>query len=153
MALGVGDRVEFLGPQPLDVVRSELRQARLFVQHSVVAANGDSEGSPVSIAEAAATALPVVATRHAGIPELVLDGLTGLLVSERDAEAMGEAMARLLADGTLAGEMGRAARQHAVAEFDMPMRVGRLREIVLGRMTAAVANPADRPADRARSAP
>jgi glycosyltransferase involved in cell wall biosynthesis len=55
IGLGIADRVDFLGPQPPDVVRAELKGARVFVQHSVRARNGDCEGSPVSIAEAAAT--------------------------------------------------------------------------------------------------
>jgi colanic acid/amylovoran biosynthesis glycosyltransferase len=129
--LGIETAVDFLGPQPPEVVRRELRAARAFVQHSVVAPDGDSEGSPVAVAEAAACGLPVISTRHAGIPELVVDGTTGLLVEERDVDAMAEAMVSLLTDPGRAAQLGAAARQHIVDRFDMRLRIDSLRRIVL----------------------
>ena len=59
----------FLGAQPHNVIQDEMRKARGFVQHSIEAPSGDSEGMPVSIIEAGVSGLPVVATRHAGIPD------------------------------------------------------------------------------------
>jgi glycosyltransferase involved in cell wall biosynthesis len=72
-SLGLDEAVAFLGQQPHHVIAAEMRAARCFVQHSVQAWNGDSEGTPNSILEAGASVLPVVATRHAGIPEVVND--------------------------------------------------------------------------------
>jgi glycosyltransferase involved in cell wall biosynthesis len=63
--------------------------------------------------------VPVIATRHDGIPEVVLDGETGLLVEEGDTSAMAECMVRLLSDAQLAGRLGTAARAHVAARFGM----------------------------------
>ena len=94
-ALGIDHAVTFLGAQPHDIVEREMRQARALVQHSVIASNGDSEGTPVAILEAGAMGLPVVATRHAGIPDVVADGVTGFLVEERDVCGMATHMLAL----------------------------------------------------------
>lgn len=128
--LKVEDAVEFLGARPHEAVREEVRGARAFVQHSVVAENGDSEGTPVSIIEAAATGLPVVSTRHAGIPDVVVEGETGLLVDEGDVRGMAEHMARLALDAELAGRMGRAARLRAETHFTMGRSLGNLWGII-----------------------
>ena len=78
-----------------------MRQVRGFVQHSIVAPDGDSEGNPVAVMEAQLSGLPVVATRR-GIPEVVRDGETGLLVSEGDVDGMAVAMRRLVLEPALA---------------------------------------------------
>jgi colanic acid/amylovoran biosynthesis glycosyltransferase len=128
--LKIEDAVEFLGARPHEAVREEVRLARAFVQHSVVAENGDSEGTPVAIIEAGATGLPVVSTRHAGIPDVVVEGETGLLVDEGDVRGMAEHMARLALDAELAGRMGRAARRRVETCFTMERSLGNLWEII-----------------------
>ena len=128
--LGVGEVVTFLGAQPHDVVAEEMRRARAFVQHSVVASDGNTESMPNSILEASASGLPVVATRHAGIPEMVVDGETGFLVEERDVEGMARHMARLVAEPELAAELGRAGRRRMQESFSIDSRIARLWEIV-----------------------
>ena len=80
-----------------------MRQARVFVQHSLVAPDGDSEGNPVAVMEAQLSGLPVVAM-HAGIPEVVIDGQTGLLVEEGDL-GMASAIERLLQDPALSAQL------------------------------------------------
>jgi glycosyltransferase involved in cell wall biosynthesis len=125
-ALGVGDAVTFLGARPPAVVREEMRRARAFVQHSVRAPSGDCEGTPVGILEAGATGLPVVATRHGGIPDVVVEGETGLLVEERDVAGMAAAMRRLAEEPALAGALGRAARRRVEAQFTLEHSVGAL---------------------------
>jgi colanic acid/amylovoran biosynthesis glycosyltransferase len=115
--LGLGDQVQFAGLCPPAEVAERMRQCRAFVQHSLVAPDGDSEGSPVSVMEAQLSGLPVIATRHAGIPEVVVEEETGLLVAEGDVGAMAAAMARLASDPGLAGRMGRAAARRAGAAF------------------------------------
>jgi len=122
--------VTFLGVSAHQVVQNEMRLARCLVQHSVVAPDGETEGTPVSILEAGASGLPVVSTRHAGIPDVVLEGETGFLVEERDVSGMAERMLRLAGDPTLAGKMGRMARTWIEAEFSMPKRIGNLRKII-----------------------
>jgi colanic acid/amylovoran biosynthesis glycosyltransferase len=115
--LGLGDRARFPGLCPPVEVAERMRQCRAFLQHSLVAPDGDSEGSPVSVMEAQLSGLPVIATRHAGIPEVVVDGQTGLLVEEGDVDAMAAAIVRLATDPELAGRMGRAAVRRAGAAF------------------------------------
>jgi glycosyltransferase involved in cell wall biosynthesis len=75
--LGVNRAVTFLGQQPPSIVQLEMRGARCFVQHSVEAATGDCEGTPVGILEAGASGLPVVSTRHGGIPDVIVEGKPG----------------------------------------------------------------------------
>ncbi len=109
-ALGLEDRVEFKGALSHEDVAAEMRKARVFVQHSVTTPeNGDMEGKPVAIIEAMASGLPVVATRHSGIVELIEDEVTGLLVSEYAIEAMAQAMIRLATDDDLARRLGHNA--------------------------------------------
>jgi colanic acid/amylovoran biosynthesis glycosyltransferase len=110
--LGLQHAVTLLGAQPHAVVAQEMRRARAFVQHSLEASTGDSEGTPVAVLEAGATGLPVVSTRHGGIPDIVIDGDTGLLVAEGDVEGMATAMARLVTDPARASRLGAAARRH-----------------------------------------
>lgn len=117
-------RVELPGVQPIEEVRRHLARAGCFVQHSITAPNGDTEGWPVAIAEAAATGLPVIATRHAGIGEQVLQDQTGLLVDEGDWQAMADAMVALARDPQRRKQMGLAGRQHieAVGSFENQAR-------------------------------
>jgi glycosyltransferase involved in cell wall biosynthesis len=109
-SLGLEDRVTFKGVVSHQEVALEMSRARVFVQHSVTTpVHGDMEGKPVAVMEAMASGLPVVATRHSGIAELIEHGVTGLLVSEFDVAAMGDAMIRLAQDDGLVGRMGRTA--------------------------------------------
>lgn len=128
--LGTGEAVSFVGVQPHEVVAEEMRRARAFVQHSVVGPDGDSEGMPNSILEASASGLPVVATRHAGIPEVVVDGETGFLVEERDVEGMARHMARLVREPRLAAGLGDAGRTRVQETFSIESRIARLWEII-----------------------
>lgn len=115
--LGLHDAVTLVGPASQERVATLLRSGRAFVQHSVVAPDGDSEGSPVAVMEAQLSGLPVVATRHGGIPEVVEDGVGGFLVGEGDEAEMAAAMARLAEDPALAGRMGAAGRARVAAGF------------------------------------
>jgi glycosyltransferase involved in cell wall biosynthesis len=117
--LGLQERVSFLGVRPAEEVARLFRTARAFVQHSVTAADGDREGTPVAILEAQMAGLPVVSTRHSGIPEIVVDGETGLLVDEGDDAAMGKAMSKLARDPALAGRLGRNARTRALKLYSL----------------------------------
>jgi glycosyltransferase involved in cell wall biosynthesis len=128
--LGLNGAITFLGARSHEVVQEEMRQVRCFVQHSVEASTGDSEGTPVGILEACASGLPVVSTRHAGIPDVVREGETGFLVDEHDVDAMAERMHRLANNAELAGEMGRAARAHVRSNFSREQSLGRLGAII-----------------------
>ena len=128
--LGIVDHVEFLGSRPHPEVAAAMRRARAFVQHSVRASDGDSEGTPVAILEAGASGLPVVATRHAGIQDVVIDGQTGLLVDEGDIDGMAESMRRLLEDPELARRLGMAARERVVSEYSLDRSIDNLWSII-----------------------
>jgi glycosyltransferase involved in cell wall biosynthesis len=106
-ALGLENRVEFRGAVGHEEVALEMRRARVFVQHSVTTpVEGDMEGKPVAIMEAMACGLPVIATRHSGISELIEDGVTGVLVPEFDIAAMAASMIQLARDNDLVRQIG-----------------------------------------------
>ncbi|HEU4794526.1 MAG TPA: glycosyltransferase, partial [Pyrinomonadaceae bacterium] len=128
--------LNLLGPAELpgvlshtDVART-MRNARAFVQHSLQPRDGDSEGTPVAVLEAGAAGLPVIATRHAGIKDVVIEGKTGLLVDEGDVRGMAEQMIRLAKDPRLAADIGSAARERVAAEFSMQYSIDRLWSII-----------------------
>jgi glycosyltransferase involved in cell wall biosynthesis len=129
-AWGLDGAVTFLGPLPPAEVAAVMRQSRAFVQHSVRTSYGDSEGTPVAVLEAGATGLPVVATRHAGIQDVVLDGVTGLLVDEGDVNGMAEYMIQLASDPALAVRLGCAARERIYTDFSMDKSIQKLWQII-----------------------
>ena len=122
------NNVYFLGVISPEQTQNEMEKAFAFVQHSVVADSGDSEGTPVAILEAQAAALPVISTYHAGIPDLVSNGITGYLVKEKDIFGMKEAMKKLYLDRKLAEEMGKAGRTRIKNNFTMEMYIDKLRK-------------------------
>jgi glycosyltransferase involved in cell wall biosynthesis len=125
-ALGIAEAVDFLGVCPHNEVAAKMQQTRAFVQHSLRTSYGDSEGTPVVVMEAGAAGLPTVATRHAGIADVVIDGQTGFLVDERDLESMAQGMIRLGRDPAMARQFGQAARERICAEFSMEKSIKNL---------------------------
>ena len=108
--LGLDKRIELMGSQPPEVVLSEMKKASIFIQHSVTTPEGgDKEGTPVAIMEAMATGLPIVATRHAGIAEMVEHRINGLLVEEFDHAAMANEMIDLFKNKNRMNSLGLAA--------------------------------------------
>jgi glycosyltransferase involved in cell wall biosynthesis len=132
-AMGIAEAVEFPGPRPPADVAKVLRGARAFVQHSLRPTHGDSEGTPVAVLEAGAAGLPVVATRHGGIVDVVVEDATGFLVDEGDVAGMARHMARLAAEPALAGAIGAKAREHISAHFSLEKTIDRLWRILTGR--------------------
>ncbi len=128
--LQIDKSVEFLGGQNHSVISQEMQGARCFVQHSVVSPTGDCEGTPVAILEAGATGLPVISTRHAGIPDVVIEGQTGFLVDEHDEASMAQHMSRLAREPVLAARLGQAARQHIRENFSKQQRLADLWSII-----------------------
>lgn len=129
-ALGIDGVIRFLGSRSHGEVAEIMRKARLFVQHSISAADGDSEGTPVAILEAGASGLPVVSTRHGGIPDVVIDGQTGLLVDEGDVSAMADCMIQLIKNSQLAAQLGSAARERVNSQFTMQKSIDNLMRIL-----------------------
>ncbi len=111
-ALRLEANVDLCGIRSQEQIAELLRGSRAFVQHSVVTSSGDSEGTPLAVLEAMATGVPVVATRHAGIGDVVEHGVRGLLCAEHDVHTMAANMLRLVDDAALAGSMGKAGRSY-----------------------------------------
>jgi colanic acid/amylovoran biosynthesis glycosyltransferase len=106
-----------------------MQAAACFVLASKRGGDGDEEGTPTVLMEASSTALAVVSTWHGGIPEIVRDGETGLLVPPNDASALAERMGRLLRDPELRRELGARGRIHIAENFDLPLLTRRLEAI------------------------
>jgi len=129
-SLHIEHAVELKGVVNQEDVARLMQQSRVFVQHSLVPSSGDSEGAPNSILEAGASGLPAVSTRHAGIPEIVIHGQTGFLVDEGDIDSMAEYIYQLLTNSELASEMGKKARAHISANFNMDRSIEKLWNIL-----------------------
>jgi colanic acid/amylovoran biosynthesis glycosyltransferase len=125
--LGVSCR--FLGAQPAAIVREHLRTTHIFCAPSITAENGDSEGLGIVFAEAQAMGIPVVSSLHGGIPEVVSDGRTGLLVHERDHPALAAAIASLLGNASLWEQFRHNARAHIEHSFDLAKQTAELETI------------------------
>lgn len=91
-ALGLDQWVSFKGSIDRTAVKALMERAHVFVQHSVRATNGDTEGLPMTLMEAMAMDLPILSTYHAGIPELVEHGLNGYLAPEKDIDTYAQHM-------------------------------------------------------------
>ncbi|MHC4862050.1 MAG: glycosyltransferase [Planctomycetota bacterium] len=109
--LGLAARVTLAGAEPPDRVRERMAEADVFALACVRARNGDLDGVPISLMEAMAAGVPVVATRISGVPELVCDGEEGLLAPPGDPDAMAARIREVLADPTRARRMARNARE------------------------------------------
>jgi len=116
-ALGLGARVEWRGALPQQAVLEAYRDADLFVLASRIAGDGDRDGMPNVLMEAQSQAMPCLATDVAGIPELVEDGATGLLVPAEDADALTDGLARLIREPALRARLGGAAGQRMRDRF------------------------------------
>jgi colanic acid/amylovoran biosynthesis glycosyltransferase len=127
--LGIERRVELLGSRSNQQVAEMLATARVLLAPSVVAADGNRESGLIVVKEASAAGAVSIGTLHGGIPESIEDSVTGFLVPERDWMAMGERLARLLADEALHARMARAARDKMEREFDNRVQVARLEDI------------------------
>ncbi len=128
--LGLIDRVSMPGVVTSTQALAAIGRAQVFVQHSVTAPDGDTEGMPVAIMEAMASGVPVVSTRHSGIPEAVTDGVTGYLVPENDVEGMAGRICALLADASLAEAFGRAGRKVAEERFSESRTIKMLQDLM-----------------------
>lgn len=115
--LGVRDAVDLAGALPHDAVAAHYRSAALLLMPAVTDWKGEQEGFGMVLVEAMASDLPIVATRSGGIPDVVTDGETGLLVPERDPAALADAASRLLDSPGLAAGMAAAARGELERRF------------------------------------
>jgi colanic acid/amylovoran biosynthesis glycosyltransferase len=119
----------FVGSQPPESVQRLLAESRMLAAPSKTAPDGDTEGLPTTILEAAALGLPVIATRHSGIPEAVLDNRTGLLTDEADPQALAGSLTRLLSDADLRRRLGTQGRDHVLTHFNLQTQTQRLESL------------------------
>lgn len=135
-AARLGVDATFTGGQTPAQVRDHLAASRVLAAPSRTAPDGDSEGLPTTILEAAALGLPVVATRHSGIPEAVVHGETGLLGAEGDPAGLAANLRLLLADDEARARFGAQGRARAVSRFDLTTQSERL-EALYDEVSAA----------------
>ena len=134
LALGLDGSVCFPGMLAPEDVADQMRQARAFLQHSRTAADGDQEGCPVAVMEAQLCGLPVVATLHGGIPDVVRHGVSGFLVPEGDVRGMADAMLRLTVDPALAQTMGSAGRDQALSSYTVQHHIDQISALLKSLM-------------------
>lgn len=114
----LGDLVDLPGTRPFREVVRLYSRASVLVAPSVEASDGDMDGLPNVLLEAAAARVPLVATTVSAIPEFVRHEATGLLVSPHDAHGLADAVGRILSDGTLAANLAEAGRERVLRHFD-----------------------------------
>ena len=124
----LGDRVALLGALPHQEVVGQYAAASIFALPCVVAEDGDRDGIPNAILEGMASGLAVVSTPISGIPEVVHDGTTGLLVPPADSAALADAIERLLRDEELRRGLGDGGRAFVMDAFDVRRNAERLLE-------------------------
>lgn len=136
---GLQDSVQLLGARTQDEVREIVQASAVMAAPCVVGADGNRDGLPTVLIESLALGTPAVSTPVTGIPELIRDGDTGLLVPEHDPAALAAALARILDDERLAARL--AARGRALVEqcFDIDAGAARIRELTWPAALAQVA--------------
>ena len=129
--LGVADRVSFTGFVSQEQLREIYYRSHIFVHPSQTGRDGNQEGIPNSMLEAMTTGLPVFATEHGGIPEAIENGVSGLLVPERDDEALARALLNAVQDPGFLSRIARAGAEAVKHNFDWAAQAQRLEDIYL----------------------
>jgi len=132
--MGIERQVKLLGWKTHEEVKRLLEESHVLVAPSLTSDGGDQEGIPNAIKEAMACGLPVISTFHSGIPELVTDGITGLLVPERDANSLADSLAYLIRNPAICSKMGQAGRRQVEQKFDTHRLNKQLEGLYLGVM-------------------
>jgi colanic acid/amylovoran biosynthesis glycosyltransferase len=130
--LDMEDRIQILGTKTREQLIEIQQQCHLFVLASVTASDGDEEGQGLVLQEAQAAGMPVLATRHNGLPESLVDGESGFLVPERDVDALAERIHFLATHPGLWPAMGNAGRAFVESKFDSNKLNLRLLELYQG---------------------
>jgi glycosyltransferase involved in cell wall biosynthesis len=129
--LGVTNRVSFTGFVSQEQLREIYYGSHIFLHPSQTGLDGNQEGIPNSMLEAMATGLPVFATKHGGIPEAIENGVSGVLVPERDDEALAQALLNAAQDPDFLSRIGHAGAEAVQKNFDLSTQAQRLEEIYL----------------------
>jgi len=128
--LNLESNVEFRGVQSQEKVKDLFEGSIALLQPSIVAEDGDAEGTPVVVLEAQAAALPVIGTYNAGIPDVVIHNETGLLVQEHDLDGMANNMLHILQEKELVKHLGEAGRKRVKENFTMEKHLGTLNQVI-----------------------
>jgi glycosyltransferase involved in cell wall biosynthesis len=126
----LSDRVKLLGPLPQQEIVRHYQHAHLLALPCIVGEDGNRDGLPVSIIEALACGVPVVSTPVTGIPEVVRDGINGLMVPEGDSEKLADAIQRVMLDHELLATLRSSARPSVLESFDQTRTASRLYELL-----------------------
>ena len=129
--LGIDGKVSFPGFVDQEKLRDLLMKSHIFLHPSQIGADGNQEGVPNSVLEAMASGLPVFATRHGGIPEAVDDGLTGMLVDERDHVALAQRLIDAARQPDLLARLGAAGSKSIAERFDQGIQAQNLEALYL----------------------
>lgn len=121
--LGLEESVFFLGAQSFDKILEGYRNAHIFVLPCVISEDGSRDISPNSLIEAMAMKLPVVSTNVTGIPEILEDGVSGILVPPNDESALAGAIVKLIENDNLRKELGKNARKRVEERFDIAKNI------------------------------
>nr|WP_246261138.1 glycosyltransferase family 4 protein [Alteromonas ponticola] len=124
------DNVTLLGPLDHDKVVKHLLDSDCFLQHSVVSENNDHEGTPVGVLEAMMIGLPVIATRHGGISDVMTHEESGILINEHDIESMQHYMKLLVSDPAMAESIGRKGRDTALERHTAAISIANLKTTI-----------------------
>lgn len=127
--LRIGGRVRLLGPLPQGEMSQRVASASVLAAPCVNGTDGNRDGLPTILLEAMALGTPCVGTAVAGIPEVVRDGDTGILIEERDVAALARAIERLVQDPQLRMTYASAARRLVEAQFDAHLNAARVRQL------------------------
>jgi glycosyltransferase involved in cell wall biosynthesis len=151
--LDIADRVEVMGAQPQQVVADWLRRAHVLVAPCQVGTDGNQDALPTVLLEALAAGLPTVATRVAGIPEIIEHGRQGLLVDGDDPATIASAVATILDDRCRWESMSTAGPQKLASRFDRETSIAQLLDTMAARHPVSCTTNADRPARALQTAP
>lgn len=133
---GLAGQVSLAGLLPSSAALERVAAGTVFVLPCVQAPGGDMDGIPVSLMESMAMGIPSISTRLSGIPELIEDGVSGLLVEPGDPAALADAMERLVTDPGLAARLGAAGRMRTAADFSLDRHVRGLVSFWNGRIAS-----------------
>jgi glycosyltransferase involved in cell wall biosynthesis len=123
--------VSFTGFISQEQLRDIYYQSHIFLHPSQIGRDGNQEGIPNSMLEAMASGLPVFATRHGGIPEAIENGVSGVLVPERDHEALARALLNAATDRVSLSQIARSGAEIVRKNFDLRAQAQRLEDIYL----------------------
>ncbi len=127
---GLAGKVNMLGFLDYPAFIEEAKNHDIFLSHSIVGSDGETEGgAPVTLIEMSGYGMPVISTLHCDIPEVILDGESGLLVPEKDVGALTDRLDYLITHPEIWEPMGRAGREHVEAEYDSIKQAAKLEKI------------------------